>query len=68
MFSPHEMELRTAVRRDELLQEAAMERLIQQASGSRRGLRPRLAGVLYALAARLDTPTATMRPPLSAHH
>jgi len=68
MFLPHEMELHAAVRRDELLQEAAMERLARQTAQPRRSLRPRLAAVLYALAERLDKSCTTVQPPLSAHH
>ena len=54
-LSPLDLELHFTCHRERLLAEVAAERLARQAAGPRRpGVRTRLAGVLYALALRLD--------------
>ena len=63
-FPIHEFEIRVASHREELLREAAMERLARQAP-SRGGqwklfVRARLAAALYAVAARIDASAAPM--------
>lgn len=67
MFSPLDMEARLATRRDDLLREAAAERLAQAAGGpSGPGPRTRLAAVLHRLADYLDTGDLS-RPATPAH-
>jgi hypothetical protein len=55
MFSPQDLEVRIAARRDDLLREASAERLAREVVRSGPGVRSRLAAVLYGLADRLDT-------------
>lgn len=60
MHSPLEVELRTSWHREDLLREAAVERLAQELGGTRQPrLRSRLATLLYAVAARLDPSVGT---------
>ena len=57
--SPFELEQRLAWRRDDLMREAAAERLARQVRRTRVRGHSRAARVLYALAAWLHAPSAT---------
>lgn len=54
MMSPLELELRAQWRHQALQEEAEAVRLADSATRRTPGVRTRLAGVLYALAVRLD--------------
>jgi hypothetical protein len=54
MNSYLDLEQRCNWYREQLMQEAAAQRLADQAGGPRPSIRRRMAGVLYALAEQLD--------------
>jgi hypothetical protein len=64
-FPVHEFEIRAAAHQQDLLREAAMERLAREAQRHEPGMRARIAAGLYAVAAKIDASAVPVSMPAS---